>query len=72
MLKAKLREDRQWLSDQMICGRWTSCTDQVATRKKLRVLTVVDAISNYVPVLDPNHSYQILSVEMVGRESRSA
>lgn len=32
--------------------------DQLATGKKLRVLTVVDTFSRYVPVLDPSHSYR--------------
>ncbi|MDH7807951.1 transposase InsO family protein [Rhizobium sp. AN67] len=32
--------------------------DQLATAKKLRVLTVVDTFSRYVPVLDPRHSYR--------------
>ncbi|EJZ16362.1 IS3 family transposase, partial [Rhizobium sp. Pop5] len=32
--------------------------DQLATGKKLRVLTVVDTFSRYVPVLDPRHSYR--------------
>jgi putative transposase len=30
--------------------------DQLATEKKLRVLTVIDTFSRYVPVLDPRHS----------------
>jgi hypothetical protein len=30
--------------------------DQLATGKKLRVLTVIDTFSRYVPVLDPRHS----------------
>lgn len=32
--------------------------DQLATGKKLRVLTVVDTFSRYVPVLVPCHSYR--------------
>lgn len=32
--------------------------DQLATGKKLRVLTVIDTFSRYVPVLDPRHSYR--------------
>ncbi|MGO7565825.1 hypothetical protein ACC754_44210, partial [Rhizobium johnstonii] len=32
--------------------------DQLATGKKLRVLTVIDTFSSYVPVLDPRHSYR--------------
>lgn len=32
--------------------------DQLATGKKIRVLTVVDTFSRYVPVLDPRFSYR--------------
>jgi len=32
--------------------------DQLATGKKLRVLTVVDTFSRYVPALDRRHSYR--------------
>ena len=32
--------------------------DQLATGKKIRVLTVVDTFSRYVPVLDPQFSYR--------------
>ncbi len=31
--------------------------DQLATVKKLRVFTVIDTFSRYVPVFDPRHSY---------------
>lgn len=57
-VKAKLREDRQ----TAICPNdvWAMdfVHDQLATGKKLRVLTVVDTFSRYVPVLDPRHSYR--------------
>ncbi|CDK99110.1 protein of unknown function [Magnetospirillum gryphiswaldense MSR-1 v2] len=32
--------------------------DQLATGRKIRVLTVVDTFSRYVPVLDPRFSYR--------------
>ena len=32
--------------------------DQLATGKKIRVLTVIDTFSRYVPVLDPRFSYR--------------
>lgn len=32
--------------------------DQLATGKKIRVLTVVDTFTRYVPVLDPRFSYR--------------
>jgi putative transposase len=36
--------------------------DQLATGKKLRVLTVVDTFSRYVPVLDAKFSYSVEDV----------
>ena len=58
-------------SDRTRSGRWneadqktirgivfpTNGHDQLATGKKLRVLTVVDTFSRYVPVLDVRYSY---------------
>ncbi|PWI50941.1 hypothetical protein B5K03_28140, partial [Rhizobium phaseoli] len=43
-----------------VIGTWAMdfVHDQLATGKKLRVLTVVDTFSRYVPVLDPRHSYR--------------
>ena len=59
-------------SDRTRSGRWneadqktirgivflTNVHDQLATGKKLRVLTVVDTFSRYVPVLDVRYSYR--------------
>lgn len=59
-------------SDRTRSGRWneadqktirgivfpTNGHDQLATCKKLRVLTVVDTFSRYVPVLDVRYSYR--------------
>jgi putative transposase len=57
-VKAKLREDR-------CAATWPSETwamdfvhDQLATGKKLRILTVVDIFSRYCPVIDPRFSYR--------------
>jgi len=36
--------------------------DQLATGTKLRILTVVDTFSRYVPVLDPRFSYRAANV----------
>jgi len=36
--------------------------DQLATGTKLRILTVVDTFSRYVPVLDPRFSYRAENV----------
>jgi putative transposase len=37
---------------------WIIVHDQLATGNKIRVLTVVDTFSRYVPVLDPRFSYR--------------
>lgn len=39
-------------------GRWTSVHDQLATGRKLRILTVVDIFSRFSPVVDPRFSYR--------------
>ena len=57
-VKAKLREDRKeavaandvWVMDFV--------HDQPATGRKIRILTVVDTFSRYVPVLDARFSYK--------------
>ncbi|MHC2357597.1 transposase InsO family protein [Sinorhizobium meliloti] len=57
-VKAKLREDRQTAIGPNDVWAMDFVHDQLATGKKLRVLTVVDTFSRYVPVLDPRHSYR--------------
>lgn len=57
-VKAKLREDRQMAVGPNDVWAMDFVRDQLATGKKLRVLTVVDTFSRYVPVLDPRHSYR--------------
>jgi putative transposase len=55
-VKAKLRDDRAEAvgpNDVLAMG---FVHDQLATGKKLRVLTVVDTFSRYVPVLDARFS----------------
>lgn len=57
-MKAKLREDRQEAvgpNDVLAMG---FVHDQFSTGRKLRVLTVFDTFSLYVPVLDPRFSYR--------------
>ena len=57
-VKAKLRDDRcaatrpneTWLMDFV--------HDQLATGKKIRVLTVVDTFSRFSPIIDPRFSYR--------------
>lgn len=52
-VKAKLREDRA----DAVCTNdvWAMdfVHDQLATSRKLRILTVVDTFSRYCPVIDP-------------------
>ncbi len=57
-VKAKLREDRQMAVGPNDVWAMDFVHDQLATGKKLRVLTVVDTFSRYVPVLDPRLSYR--------------
>ena len=57
-VKAKLRDDRT----EAVCPNdvWAMdfVHDQLATGKTLRILTVVDPFSRYVPVLDARFSYR--------------
>ena len=79
-VKAKLREDRQeavgpndvWA---MHCPtgkclhslRGDFVHDQLATGRKIRVLTVIDTYSRYVPALEPRFSYR--GEDVKGRKS---
>ena len=55
-VKAKLREDRAAAVGPNDVWAMDFVYDQLATGKKLRMLTVVDTFSRYVPVLDPRFS----------------
>ena len=57
-VKAKLREDRQEAIGPNEVWAMDFVHDQLATGSKLRVLTVVDTFSAYVPVLDARYSYR--------------
>ena len=57
-VKAKLRDDRQEAVRPNDVWAMDFVHDQLATGKKIRVLTVVDTFSRYVPVLDPRFSYR--------------
>lgn len=57
-VKAKLREDR---TEATRCNQtWAMdfVHDQLATGKKLRVLTIVDIWSRFSPAVDPRYSYR--------------
>lgn len=57
-VKAKLREDREDASAANQVWAMDFVHDQLATGRKLRVLTVVDTWSRYAPIVDPRFSYR--------------
>jgi len=57
-VKAKLRDDRQIASRPNEVWAMDFVRDQLATGKKIRVLTVVDTFSRYSPTIDPRFSYR--------------
>lgn len=57
-VKAKLREDRAEAVGPNDVWAMDFVHDQMATGRKIRVLSVVDAFSRYVPALDPRFSYR--------------
>ena len=57
-VKAKLREDRAEAVGPNDVWAMDFVHDQLAMGRKIRVLTVVDTYSRYVPVLDPRFSYR--------------
>ena len=56
-VKAKLRHDRQEASEPMETCAMDFVHDQLATGRKIRILTVVDTFSRFSPVIDPRFSY---------------
>jgi putative transposase len=57
-VKAKLREDRRNAIQANEIWAMDFVHDQLATGRKLRILTVVDTFSRFCPVLDPRFSYR--------------
>jgi putative transposase len=57
-VKAKLREDRSDAVRPNDVWAMDFVHDQLATGRKLRVLTVVDTFSRVAPVIDPKFSYR--------------
>jgi putative transposase len=57
-VKAKLREDRAEAVGPNEVWAMDFVHDQLATGRKIRVLTVVDTFSRYLPVLDARFSYR--------------
>jgi putative transposase len=57
-VKAKLREDRKAAVGPNEVWAMDFVHDQLATGRKIRVLTMVDTFSRFVPALDPRFSYR--------------
>ena len=57
-VKAKLREDRSEAVHSNDVWAMDFVHDQLATGRKIRVLTVVDTFSRFSPVIDPRFSYR--------------
>nr|WP_108820637.1 IS3 family transposase [Pseudovibrio sp. Alg231-02] len=57
-VKAKLREDRQEPTHTNQVWAMDFVHDQLATGRKLRILTIVDTFSRYAPATDPRFSYR--------------
>ena len=68
-VKAKLRDDRTIAVHINETWAMDFVHDQLATGKKIRVLTVVDTFSRFSPVVDPRFSYKgedvVLTLERV-------
>lgn len=57
-VKAKLRDDRKPATQPNETWAMDFVHDQLATGKKIRVLTVVDTFSRFSPIIDPRFSYR--------------
>ena len=57
-VKAKLRDDRRDATRPNETWAMDFVHDQLATRWRIRVLTVVDTFLRYAPVIDPRFSYR--------------
>jgi putative transposase len=57
-VKAKLRDDRVPATRPNETWAMDFVHDQLATGRKLRILTVIDTFSRYAPVIDPRYSYR--------------
>lgn len=74
-MEAKLRDDRTEAVGPNDVWAMDFVHDQLATGEKLRVLTVVDTFSRYVPVLDARSSYRgedvVATLDLVCRRTGS-
>ena len=71
-VQAKLREDRQSATRPNETWAMDFVHDQLATGRKLRVLTIVDTFSRFSPALEPRFTFRGADVvgvlERLGRE----
>ena len=68
-VKAKLRDDRSVAVHHNHTWAMDFVHDQLATGRKIRVLTIVDTFSRYSPIVDPRFSYRaedvVLTLERI-------
>ncbi len=57
-VKAKLRDDRQMAAGPNEVWAMDFVHDQLAMDRKIRILTIIDTFSRYVPALDPRCRYR--------------
>ena len=57
-VKAKLRDDRKEATGPHETWAMDFVHDQLATGRKVRILTVVDTFSRFSPIIDPRFSYR--------------
>ncbi len=57
-VRAKLKEDRAQASHSNHVWAMDFVHDQLATGRRIRILTVVDTFSRFSPVVDPRFSYR--------------
>jgi putative transposase len=71
-VKAKLRDDRQSATQPNETWAMDFVHDQLATGRKLRVLTIIDTFSRFSPATEPRFNFRGLDVveilEEVGRQ----
>lgn len=61
-VKAKLRKDRQEATGSHQVWATDFVHDQLATGRKIRILTMIDTFSRYAPAIDPKFSYKGVDV----------
>src|SRR5215831_16384253 len=71
-IKAKLREDRQSATQPNETWAMDFVHDQLATGRKLRVLTIIDTFSRFAPAIKPRFTFRgpdvVEILEEVGRQ----